>query len=118
MGRRKLPGITILYHPATLEELRSSLAPSVQADVIAKVDRLNGRPQPEIVSMLDRRTEPKVFQWEGSAEAGTLRIVFAWGKGCLWMIGAFVKVNDKEGERYMRRILRRAVEVRNWDEKR
>lgn len=68
--------------------------------------------------MLDPRTESKVFQWEGSAEGGTLRIVFAWGKGCLWMIGAFVKVNDREGERFMRRILPRALEVKDWDENR
>lgn len=90
----------------------------MQADVIAKVDRLNGRTQPEIVSLLDGRTERKIYQWEGSSEGGTLRIIFAWGKGCLWMIGAFVKVNDKEGERYMRRIRPRADEVKNWDEQR
>ncbi len=100
------------------DELLISLSPAVQADVVAKVDRLNGRTQPEIVRMLERRTEPKVFQSEASAEGGTLRIIFAWGEGCLWMIGAFVKVNNKEGERYMRRILPRAIEVRDWDETR
>ncbi len=115
---RKKPqrGIRILYHPEAQDDLLRSLAPDVLADVVARVDRLNGRTQPEIVAMLDRRTESKVFQSESSAEGGTLRIIFAWGKGCLWMIGAFVKVNDKEGERYMKRILPRANEVKDWDE--
>ena len=116
MARRQLPGIRILYHPKAQDEVLIQLAVSEQADVVAKVDRLNGRTQPEIVSLLDNRSERKVFQWEGSADGGTLRIVFAWGKGCLWMIGAFVKVNDKEGERYMRRIRPRADEVKGWDE--
>ncbi len=115
MAKKQLPGIKILYHPTAQSEL-VDLAPAIQADVVAKVDRLNGRTQPEIVSMLDRRTEPKVYQWEGSAEGGTLRVIFAWGKGCMWLIGSFVKTNNKEGERFMRRILPRAKEVRNWDE--
>ncbi|MEO6836540.1 MAG: hypothetical protein ABI231_11640 [Candidatus Tumulicola sp.] len=108
----------MLYHPTALDELTGSLSPTVQADVLAKVDRINGRTHSEIVKMLDPRTEPKVFQWEASAQGGTLRVIFAWGKGCLWVIGAFVKVNNKEGERFMRRILPRAVEVRDWNENR
>jgi hypothetical protein len=118
MNKRTLPAIKIFFHPTAQADMFSTLSPAVQADVIAKVDRLNGKTHQEIVSQLDGRTERKIFQWEGSAEGGTLRIVFAWGKGCLWMIGAFVKVNDTEGERYMKRILPRALEVKDWDENR
>jgi hypothetical protein len=113
--KRPLPGVKVFYHPDAQAEL-ASLPRATQADVVAKVNRVDGRTHPEIVKMLDARTEPKVFQWEGSAEGGTLRVVFAWGKGCLWMIGAFVKVNDKEGERFMKRILPRATIVKDWDE--
>lgn len=67
----------------------------------------------QIIAMLDSRTEQKVYQWESSNPGGALRVVFAWGKACLWCIGAFVKVNDADGERYMRRILPRAIAVRD-----
>ena len=109
-------GIRLLYHPQAQDDLLTSLDPSVQSDVVAWVDRLNGRTQPELVSMLETRSERKVFQKEASAQGGTLRVVFAWGKGCLWMIGAFVKVNEPDGERHMKRILPRAAEVKDWDE--
>lgn len=36
---------------------------------------------------------------------------FAWGRGKLWAIGAFVKNNDPQGERFVRRILHRVAEV-------
>jgi hypothetical protein len=111
-----LPAIKIFLYPPAQAEILANLSSVVQADVAAKILRLSGKTQPEIVKMLDRRTEPKVYQWESSAPGGTLRIVFAWGKGCLWAIGAFVKVNDKEGERYMQRILPRAKVVKDWDE--
>ena len=118
MARRQLPAIRVLYHPTALDELLTGISAVARADVIAKVDRLNGRTHQEIAQMLDGRSERKIFQWEGSAQGGTLRIVFAWGIGCLWMIGAFIKVNDKEGERYMNRIRPRANEVKSWNEQR
>lgn len=84
------------------------------ADVRVLIEELDGKGHQEIVAILDERTERKVYQREKSHAAGTLRVIFAWGKACLWFIGAFVKHNDREGERRMRRILPRARQVENW----
>jgi len=110
---KRQPGIPIRYHPEALADMQAMLDRATLADVIAIVDRLNLKTHQEIVAMLDSRTEQKVCQWESSNPAGALRVVFAWGKACLWCIGAFVKGNDAEGERYMRRILPRAIAVRD-----
>lgn len=80
MAKRQLPAIKVLYHPLAQDELLTELPAAARADVIAKVDRLDGRTHQEITVMLDGRTERKIFQWEGSAQGGTLRIVFAWGR--------------------------------------
>jgi len=104
--------VPLMLHQKALAEMRSSLDAGAQADVAWVFQQLEGSDVTFIQSFLDKRTDRKVAQFEGSHPAGTLRVVFAWGKGCLWFIGAFVKVNDREGERYMRRILPRADEVR------
>jgi hypothetical protein len=101
----------MLHQRAETELLQ--LDAGAQADVAWVFQQLDGSNITFIRSFLDKRTEPKVAQFEGSHPAGTLRVVFAWGKGCLWFIGAFVKANDPEGERYMKRILPRATEVKD-----
>ena len=103
--------IRVCYHAAALAEIFEDLDAPTQADVIALVDQLDGKTHQELVALLDPRTERKVYQWEGSNARGGLRIVFAWGKASLWVIGAFVKHNDREGERLVQRILHRAAEV-------
>lgn len=104
--------IPILYHPDAQAELSASLDVATVADVVVIIDKLKGKTHQELVSLLDTRSERKVCQWECSHSGGTLRVVFSWGKGCLWFIGAFVKVNDPHGERLMKRILPRADEVK------
>lgn len=104
------PPITIVYHPDAAAELLSADKEMV-ADVVAVVNKLNGKTHQELVALLDGRSERKVCQWERSNRGGALRVVFAWGAGCLWYIGAFVKINDAHGERLMKQILPRALEV-------
>jgi hypothetical protein len=111
--RRKqgLAAIRVLYHPLALSDMKKELDTQTMADVVALAAMLNGRTQPEIVALLENRSEKKVCQWEGSHRQGALRVIFAWGKAGLWLIGAFVKHNDEHGERLARRILPRAKEV-------
>jgi phage-related protein len=103
--------IPIFYYPDADDEL-NDLDEKTRMMVLVEVDKLNGKSHQELVALLDGRTEPKVVQLEKSHWQGTLRVIFAWGRGCLWMIGSFVKRNNKEGERHMKRILPRASEVR------
>lgn len=110
--KREQPGVPVLYHPDADDELHAELDAATVADVVDFIDSINGKTHQEIVARLDGRTERKIFQWETSHRAGTLRVAFAWGRGCLWFIGAFVKVNNAEGERYMSHIRPRAEEVR------
>jgi hypothetical protein len=93
--------------------MMTTLDSVTRADVAVIFSKLRGKNHQEIVALLDTRSEPKVAQWERSNRAGTLRVVFAWGKGVLWFIGAFVKVDDPDGERYMKRIRPRADEVKD-----
>jgi hypothetical protein len=109
--KRPQAPVTIMYHADAEESMRSELDPRTAADVTALIDDLDGRTHQEIVARLDERTERKIYQLEKSHPAGTLRVVFAWGKGCLWFIGAFVKHNDPEGERFMKHIRPRAKQV-------
>jgi hypothetical protein len=111
-AKRPQSRIPIYYQPDALADIKASLDAATQADVVATVLKLDGQIHQDIVALLDERTERKVFQWEGSHAKGTLRIVFAWGKACLWVIGAFVKSDDAHGERLMKRILPRADTVK------
>jgi hypothetical protein len=111
--KRPLPGLPLGLHPIALSEMEVSLDATTQADIALIFSKLHMKTHQEIAKLLDARTEPKVFQWERSNRAGTLRVVFAWGKSCLWFIGAFVKANNPEGERHMKRILPRAKEFEN-----
>jgi len=108
---RPQPPIPVMLHPDAQREL-GDLDPATRADVLVIIAKVNGKKHQEIVSLLDVRTEPKIAQWERSNRAGALRVVFAWGKGVLWFIGAFVKVNNPDGERQMVRIRARADEVK------
>jgi hypothetical protein len=111
-GKRKQApaGVRICYHPTALTEILR-LDDQTQADVIAEVRVLNGMPLADLKHFLEPRSERKVVQRELSHSQGGLRIVFAWGKGALWVIGAFVKHNDEEGERRAKRILHRVNDV-------
>jgi hypothetical protein len=102
--------IDVVYHPAVRAEI-ADLPDETQANVLAQIAALNGKTHQQLVKLLDERSERKVCQWESSDACGTLRIVFAWGRGKLWAIGAFVKNNDAQGERFVRRILHRVAEV-------
>ncbi len=104
--------VRICYHPDALAEL-PQLTVETRRNVISEVGGLDGRPYQDIVAILDKRTEKKVYQREKSDARGTLRIIFAWGaaSGVLWVIGAYVKHNDPEGERLFRRIAHRVREV-------
>jgi hypothetical protein len=104
-------------HPVAYQEL-DLLDAATCADVHAIFAKLVNKTHQQIADLLDGRTERKVAQWERSNQAGTLRVVFAWGEGGLWFIGAFVKANDSEGERYMKRILPRADQVKEKELKR
>ena len=114
MSKRKKKALTpvrVLYHPAALSDMKRELDPTTMSDVVALASGLNGKTHPEIVALLENRSERKVCQWEGSHRQGGLRVLFAWGAGGLHLIGAFVKHNDEEGERLAKRILHRAEEV-------
>ena len=105
--------IPVMLHPVAVREMEISLDAIAQADVAWVFSKLDGSDIMFIRSFLDKRTDTKVSQFEGSHSAGALRVVFAWGKACLWFIGAFVKTDNRDGERYMKRILPRADEVKN-----
>jgi hypothetical protein len=111
-AKRPPAPIPIKMHPDAEEDLTSRLDPRTAADVTALIDDLDGRTHQELVALLDQRSERKLCQLEKSHPEGTLRILFAWGKACLWFIGAFVKHNNPEGERFMRRIRPRAEQVK------
>lgn len=109
--RRTPRDIPLKLHPRALREMQESLDAATQADIAVIFKAIDKQSHQRIASLLEPRTEPKVFQWERSNPAGTLRVVFAWGQGCLWFIGAFIKANDPQGERLIKRILPRAAEV-------
>ena len=107
--------IAIVLHPTADAELERMDAED-RAHVYEFIERINGKPYLEVVRQLDDRTDSKVFQKERSARRGTMRIVFHWGsEGTLWFIGAFVKNNDKQGERFAARILRRSEDIEAYE---
>lgn len=106
------PTIPVRLHPEAEAEF-ATLDAQTRADVAVILGKLHGKTHQEIVRLLDDRSEPKVAQWERGNRAGALRVVFAWGKGALWFIGAFVKVSNADGERKIARILPRADAVKN-----
>jgi hypothetical protein len=108
----RVSAIPLALHQQAVTEMRASLDAATRADVALVFQQLDGKDIMTIRALLDTRTERKVVQFERSHPAGTLRIVFAWGKACLWFVGAFVKANNAEGERYMRRILPRVDAVK------
>jgi len=110
--KREMPGFRIMMHPDADRELPSNFDFTTEADIRSVLRLLDGKTQQELVAILDGRSNPKVYQFERSNVAGTLRVVFAWGKGVLWYVGAFVKANDRQGERLIRPFLKRAEHVR------
>lgn len=110
--KREQSVIPVRLHPAAIGDL-AILDPQTQAHVAVIIDKLNGKLHQQIVSLLDERSEPKVAQYERGSRGGPLRVVFAWAPGELWFIGAFVKTSNAEGERFMKRILPRAKQVKN-----
>jgi hypothetical protein len=113
-AKREPPSaVPLMLLPIAKQEMLDTLDAIALADVTWVFRQIEGRDITFIRNFLDKRTEPKVAQFEGSHPGGTLRVIFAWGKGCLWFIGAFVKTNNREGERFMRRILPRAEHVKD-----
>jgi hypothetical protein len=55
-----------------------------------------------VVSLLKKTNVEGVFEWRRRTPEGALRLIFSWGKGGLWCIGAFVKHDDREGDRLLR----------------
>jgi hypothetical protein len=53
-----------------------------------------------------------VYEWKRRTPEGGLRLIFSWGKGGLWCIGAFVKQNDAEGNRMLLRYRKLAESAR------
>lgn len=110
--KRAQSAVSLRLHPTALQEL-SILDEQTRADVAVIFDRVNGKTHQEILGLLDERSDSKVSQYERGTKAGPLRVVFAWGPGVLWFIGAYVKTNNADGERFIKRILPRAKEVKN-----
>jgi len=109
--------IIVRWHPKASE--LEGLQPDEIADARAFVRSLRNLSKVEIDERLKRRSERKVVQREQFCPRGALRMIFYWGKaGTLWFLGAFVKNNNRQGERYADRILQRTVDVDQHDRKR
>jgi hypothetical protein len=52
--------------------------------------------------MLKKTHVERVFEYKRDTPEGGLRLLFAWGKGGLWCLGAFVKTDDRQGNRILR----------------
>lgn len=109
--KRVQSAVPLRLHPTALEEL-SILDDQTRADVAVIFAKVNGKTHQEILGLLDERSDSKISQYERGTRAGPLRVVFAWAPGVLWFIGAYVKTNNAEGERFIKRILPRAKEVK------
>lgn len=103
--------ILIRFHPSWRTEF-DDLSAGTQADVLDFIDRINRKTSVDISAVLEPRSEQKVFQKERRVAAGALRLLFRWGTNNeLWFLGAYIKNNNEQGERYARRILRRTADV-------
>jgi len=56
-----------------------------------------------IVWTLKKTNVADVFEWRKRIPEGGLRVIFTWGKGVLWCLGSFIKTNEREGDRELRR---------------
>jgi hypothetical protein len=102
--------VEIRYHPEAFSENKKY--PEAVSDAVAFLKNMRGHTKSEIDVLLVPRTERKVFQREMWLPQGGLRLIFCWGSGGdLWYLGAFVKRNDREGERLVKPILRRRFDI-------
>lgn len=87
------------------EQMFDALRPEPRAKALSLVQQLANKTHQEIAPLLDSTTFENVFQHERRIKEGGLRVVYGWGaKGTLWVLGAYVKRNDKEGERILKAV--------------
>lgn len=90
-------------------------------DAEAEVLGMPKRPRAKALALLNRlsqrtkaqfRIQPtyvgKIFEAKLDIPEGGLRVLFVYGKSNVWCIGAFVKPNDKEGNRELKSYLKRS----------
>lgn len=77
-----------------------ALSLRAQARSYAYLDLLRKTPRAEV--RLKKTTFEELWEKKFDLPEGGLRILFAFGKGGrIWCLGAFVKRNDKEGNRLL-----------------
>jgi len=89
-----------------------------EAEMMDLPDRPKGRALAalERLSTLSRaqfRLKPtyvgKILEYKNEMPEGGLRLLFVYGKSHVWCIGAFIKQNEKDGNRKLRRYLKRSI---------
>lgn len=76
-----------------------------KANAYTLLDRLRDKTHAEIRQILEPTTDlPNIFQLKRWTDEGGLRIPCAWGPpGVLYVLGVFVKHDNREGNKLLRR---------------
>lgn len=85
----------------------------------ATIDALSGRAQAKIYALLaemrqvrrgmlhtlKKTRQEQLWEYKARINEGGLRVLFAYGKhGRIWCLGAFVKRNEKEGNKLLKQV--------------
>ena len=83
---------------ATIEKLGAK----AQAKTYAVLKEMENTPRGRLHS-LKKTQQEQLWEYRSRVPEGGLRVLFAYGKdGKIWCLGAFVKRNDKEGNKLLR----------------
>lgn len=79
-----------------------SLSKPAQAKVLALLSEMRSRDRIEIRN-LKKTHQDQLWEYRARVPEGGLRVLFAFGlQGKVWCLGAFVKRNDKEGNKLLK----------------
>jgi hypothetical protein len=79
-----------------------SLGSRAQAKVYAVLAEMQTTPR-GLLRNLKKTKQDQLWEYKARVPEGGLRVLFAYGKGGkIWCLGAFVKRNDKEGNKLLK----------------
>ncbi len=98
-GARPVAWLRIESHDAEDDVKSLPIGPRAKALVI--LERLSMVPRSQL--RLKKTHVDGIWEKKSDLPEGGLRLLFVYGKTELWCIGGFVKSNDREGDRLLRR---------------